>query len=501
MKLQWLERAIGAIAPRYALNRARHHLQLEQVRRYEGATTGRRTEGWFTPSTSANADIQIDLRKLRDRHRFLVQNNAWVARAKQAVVSHAIGHGITSKLKANKTAQKRWKAWTGSTACDADGRMDWAGLQALVMGAVFESGECLIRRRWRTKADRLAVPMQLQVLEADYLDHSKTEMLAGGARIIQGVEFDAIGRRVAYWLFRDHPGDMIGRGGVSERVPARDVIHVYRVERPGQVRGVPWGHANIITVRDMDDCEDAFLFRQKIANCQVGVIYDENGAAETNNPALSEGFQPGRFDYLKPGQKITFNTPPPASDINPMLRHYLLRLAAAYGITYAALTGDLSRVNFSSGRMGHLDMGRNVTQWQWLMLVPQLLDPVIAWFGEAIELTGVSAEGITAEHGMPRREMIDPGKEIAAIVAMVRAGLMTLPAAHRELGEDSEQLLAEYAAANDMLDDLKLILDSDPRKTARAGAKTAAKRSARSTTRPTPKRAAAKPRSSTKKAA
>jgi lambda family phage portal protein len=477
--MNWLDRAIEFVAPNFALRRATARLRIDEVRRYEGAALGRRTDGWLTQSTSANADLQRALPRLRDRHRDLVQNNGWIASAKLAIVTATVGHGITTKLKGSKTAQKRWKKWSESTECDADGVQNWYGLQALAMGTVMESGECLVRRRWRRLSDGLTVPLQLQVLEPDYLDHGKTEIYAAGGRVVQGVEFDAKGKRIAYWLYEDHPGDLVGRNTVSKRVDARDVLHIYRRDRPGQVRGVPWGAPNIITVRDADDCEDAFLFRQKIANCQVGVISDKNAdpASARKTPAMSEGFEPGRFDYLGPGQEITFNTPPPASDINPMLRHYLLRIAGAYGISYAALTGDLTRVNFSSGRMGHIQMSRNVSNWQWLMLAPQLLDPVVEWFADALRLSGLAVDNLSAEHGMPRREMIDPGKEIAAIKEAIRNGLMSLPAAHRELGEDSDLLLEEIAATNALLDELQLMLDSDPRQDKRAASKaTRAKR-------------------------
>jgi lambda family phage portal protein len=463
-----LDKLIAWASPARGLRRARARLQMEQVRRYDAAASGRRTDGWLTQSTSANAELQLSLPRLRDRHRELIRNNPWACRAKQAIVTHTIGFGITAKLNGNKTAQKKYKQWSDSTDCDADGRNNMAGLQVLAMGCVVEAGEVIVRRRWRLVTDRLAVPMQLQVLEPDYLDHSKTELLTGGARIIQGVEFDAIGRRVAYWLFEEHPGDIVGMPAVSKRVPAKDVIHVFRQDRPGQVRGVPWGAPTMLSMRDLDDYEDAYLFRQKIANCQVGVVHDMPDTAAISReqqklPALSESFEPGRFDYLPEGKDITFNTPPAAGDYGPFTRAVLMRIAAAYGITFAALTGDLTKVNFSSGRMGNIDMGRNITTWQWAMLVPQLLDPVTAWFGDALEMIGIRGAGMTAKYGMPRREMLNPTQEVQAYKDAIRAGLMTLPAAHRELGEDSDEVLQEFAATNQLVDQLELQFDSDPR--------------------------------------
>jgi len=36
------------------------------------------------------------------------------------------------------------------------------------------------------------------------------------------------------------------------------------------------------------------------------------------------------------------------------------------------MTGDLSNVNFSSGRMGDLEQGRNREAVQWFIVIPKL---------------------------------------------------------------------------------------------------------------------------------
>jgi len=62
--------------------------------------------------------------------------------------------------------------------------------------------------------------------------------------VMEGVQFDEDGHRTAYWLFSYHPGGVLilnPRGGiVSQAVPAEQIMHVYRVLRPGQVRDIPW---------------------------------------------------------------------------------------------------------------------------------------------------------------------------------------------------------------------------------------------------------------------
>ena len=54
------------------------------------------------------------------------------------------------------------------------------------------------------------------------------------------IEFDGIGRRVAYHFLRRHPGDITdpGLAGETVRVPAESVLHIVDPVDAGQLRGV-----------------------------------------------------------------------------------------------------------------------------------------------------------------------------------------------------------------------------------------------------------------------
>src|SRR5512143_4152980 len=112
--MNWLDRAVGYIAPVTVLRRARHRAAMAALARsYEGARVGRRTEGWVVTGTSANAEIGTALSRLRDRARDLVRNNPYAAKAAQAVVSNLIGTGILPRArsgdaKGNEAADKLW---------------------------------------------------------------------------------------------------------------------------------------------------------------------------------------------------------------------------------------------------------------------------------------------------------------------------------------------------------------------------------------------------------
>src|SRR5690242_1036059 len=119
---------------------------------------------------------------------------------------------------------------------------------------MIESGEVIIRRRPRLPKDGLAVPLQLQIMEGDQLDGSRVS-LNGDNRIINGVEFNIIGKRTAYWMFENHPGSLLPGVSLigslqSKAVPADEIIHLYRKERT-QVRGTPWGSAVIRSLGDL----------------------------------------------------------------------------------------------------------------------------------------------------------------------------------------------------------------------------------------------------------
>ena len=193
--MNWLDRAIGAVAPGAGLRRARQRQMMAVLARaYEGAKLGRRTEGWVAAGTGANAEIAPAIARLRDRSRDLVRNNPYAAKAVSALVSNMVGTGLLPRARAAtpELAAQADRLWSEfAAAADADGLTDFSGLQALIVRSLVESGEVLVRLRERRVEDGLPVPLQLQVLEADHLDSAKTEELRDGGFVLQGIEFDA----------------------------------------------------------------------------------------------------------------------------------------------------------------------------------------------------------------------------------------------------------------------------------------------------------------------
>ena len=148
------------------------------TRRFEGAAGGRRNEGWRSTGTDANAENAPALAKLRNRARDLRRNNPYAERAITGIADNVVGAGIVPRPlarsdRANKKLGDLWRAWAETTACDADGLENFYGLQHKGVEAAGGDGEVLLRRRRRFSSDGLPVPLQIQMLEADFLDESK----------------------------------------------------------------------------------------------------------------------------------------------------------------------------------------------------------------------------------------------------------------------------------------------------------------------------------------
>lgn len=458
---------------------------------FDAATRGRRSQGWRIVSTDSNAENLPALSRLRDVVRDMVRNNPHATRGRKVLTDNIVGAGIIPSAGSRRKTRRKaledlLKAHFDTTACDARGQTNLYGLQAQVMNSISEAGEALVRWRPRRLSDGLPLPFQLEALEPDHLDTSKDGKLPNGNLAIQGVEFDGIGRRVAYWLFPQHPGSYSNIGlAQSKRIPADQVAHVYRIDRPGQVRGVTWFAPVVLKMRDLADYADAQLLRQKIAACFAAFIQSDDDVAiaadgttpreDTGGTYPVESLEPGMVQRLKQGESVTFGTPPSVGDYEAYKRAELRDIAVGLGISYEALTGDLTGVNFSSGRMGWLEFQRTITASQNFMLLPMLCEPLGRWFLDAAAQILGPDDRDSVDWTPPRRDMINPKEEIAASRDAIRAGLSSRSLEQRKLGLDPDDLDQENAADQARADKLGLVFDSDPRqRTAQGNAVTGA---------------------------
>ncbi len=469
-----LEKAVAWVSPRWAMSRAQARKALEITLSFDGAKTGRRTDGWITSGNSADAEAGPDIVKLRERARDLVRNNQLAANALRQWVTKVVGHGIIpqSKHKSDATNAKidgLWSNW--SKKASADGLPHFEAIQQQVERAVFESGECFVRIRNRRQEDGMDIPFQVQVLEADYLDLGRTGVFGSmppGNYVIQGVEFNALGQRTAYYLFPQHPGsvtitarlNLMGLG--SQRVPINDatglpqVLHIYDADRPGQTRGITRFAPVMLKMRDLDDYEEAHLVGKKVAACfPVLVTQPDSEEAigrtlnSTSDGQRIEAVQPGAIQYLRPGEEVQFGKPGGESAGYAEYKRAQCRdLAAGLGIPYELLTQDLSQVNYSSYRGSLLAFKDLIEAARWNRLIPQLCQPIWDRFVLYAQLAGFvkTGDNYSCEWSTPPFDLLDRFDEAKADALELDLGTSTWPQLIGKKGYDPQKQIGEVTA-------------------------------------------------------
>jgi capsid protein len=147
------------------------------------------------------------------------------------------------------------------------------------------------------------------------------------------------------------------------------------------------------------------------------------------------------------------------------MRTELHGAAAGMGITYEGMTGDYSQVNFSSARMGAIEFGRMVEQLQYQLIIPVLCSRVWGWFFDMAKIAGIVPRNTeaSATWTAPRREFVDPLKEVKALLEQVRAGFIPWQEAVRLLGYDPEEVRQQAAEDSQQFEALGLKPTSDPK--------------------------------------
>lgn len=415
---------------------------------------------------SAVGESLNTLSKLRGFSRELQRNEPFVKKALSVRTNNIIGAGIrpaidSTSARLKTKVQQDWAGWAETTECDYDDRNDIYGLSDMANSAMDLDGEVLIILR-RDK-DAPFIPVRLQILEADYLNENLNQPTKEGGYIVQGVEYSAKGRKVAYHIYDQHPYDTGWTVPNVSRIPADQVIHMFDQERPGQVRGIPKGVQAFMKIQDLAEYDDAEIIRKKIASLFTAFIQSEaNSALVDKNGQRVSMMEPGQVIYTQPGETVTLASPPASDGYESFTKVQKLAVAAAYDVTYESL-GDLGNVNFSSGRMGWIEVGRGYSRVQNRIIIPHFLNRVFRWVTEYGQLMRRVPGFASVTWTPPRREMIDPSKEFEGYIVALRGGLTSWQEVARETGWDPALLMAELMKDKAMWDKLGLEPYCDPR--------------------------------------
>lgn len=454
-----LDRLIGVFNPDKALRLIRSRELLKRA--YEGAST---RDGWRPKRSGAspNTDHAADATTLRARSRSLDQNVPYMSQALRSLVAAVVGTGIVPNW-IGPEAEKFNAAWAEMVPyMDADGRLDVYGIQSAAYEAMERDGEVIVRIRPRRLTDGLRVPIQFQLLEIDWLDSAKSQA-NGPNTIVNGIEYDVLGRVAGYWLFDQHPGEIASfkpRKASSSFVPVDKIIHLFTPHRPGQGRGFPRASPVIALVRDLMLYADAELQRKNLET-RMSVLASGDVSELANAPpdisnsqAVENAKQTGDLGQLSSGgiiqvptgMNMTVVQPTAAPGYVEYMKFNLHIVAAGYGVTYEMMTGDGSDTNYSSARGLTLNFRREAEVTQWNLLIPKLCDRMCREFANACELAGiVKKASYTVDHATPKWDYVNPAQDVKADLDEIAGGLSSISEKLRRRGYKPAQVFKEIA--------------------------------------------------------
>lgn len=447
-------------------------------------TVHRSIRAWNPGTSGPNRTVVYALNELRNKSRDLTRKYPYMNGAYKTIVGNILGGGISvlsrsSDLNFRKDIKELWDEWQEN--CDIEGIHNLKALLGIAIRERYEAGEVFIRHRPCFVDDDHPVPYVIEILEPDFVPHDYNAVLPDGGFIIGGIEFDKNNRRVAYWMYKQHPGDnlIIRDNTTYVRIPAEEVCHYFSPQRAGQIRGIPECFSGIVKARDLMVYDEAELTKKKMAALLAGFIVTPADAAEAINgddededagpgEAVAK-LEPGMMMALAPGEDVRFTSPVESGNsYEPFIKSNHRQMARCIGMTYEEFTGDLSGVNFSSIRTGLNQSQREYRQEQdrlirmvlrviWKNFVKYA---VLSGKIEASEYADMPNDYARARFQAPGWAYVNPVQEVQAVKEKIKAGLMSRQQAAADMGEDIEEIDAQLvndanrAASNGMVFDI-----------------------------------------------
>ena len=289
---------------------------------------------------------------LVSRSRYEIGNNGYSDGIAQTYATDLVGIGPTLRMQTgsegfNRLVETEWYAWTKAVQFR---RKLWT-----MAHAKHGDGEGLGVAR-RNENIRHAVKLDFVLHETE---QCQTPMLPWGTEgYIDGIKFDKFGNPEWYDILPTHPGSgtFQSYGQKAERVPAKYVMHWFKMRRPGQHRGIPECVSTLNTGAAARRWREAIL-----------------GAAETAadfTTILKTLFQPDEMDGVSPMssleiQKRMMTALPAGWEMQQMKAEHpnatfeafnkalINEQARAKNMPYNKAACDSSSYNYASGRLDH----------------------------------------------------------------------------------------------------------------------------------------------------
>jgi capsid protein len=272
---------------------------------------------------------------------------------------------------------------------------------------------------------------------------------AKGNTVIGGKEVDADGRPVAYHVLY---GEYNTR---SVRIPADEIRHVFRRDRPGQQHGLSWYTPVLSDLQQFADIKFYRLVANKVQSA-IALIVSQDADGRTAalpglNPAASDKTNANgdQQRFLEAGMihrvgtgKVTPFLPNPSNDLEIMTKLQLRGVAVGFGISYEWLSGDYDGVTFAGGRLTRQDARRRIMPIHAFhcrhVEAPVHRDWVDAELSFGVMRPPPGRVDPYAVHfSLPRADSgVNPLQDANAAIELIRENMLTLRDYYEQQGKD-----------------------------------------------------------------
>ena len=400
--------------------------------------------------SAASANSAAIRAVLRKRARYECTNNGIAAGIVSTLTNDVIGTGprlqIMAKRELTRPLERTFARWADE--------IDLADKLRTMRRTRAVDGECF---GVLTNNPRLMSPIQLDLrtCEADRVANSWMESLTNTGGWIDGIQYDGFGNPTRYRILNAHPGDVTQFStdpmGTTE-YDAASVLHDYKSERPGQLRGVPEMVSTLGLFAEMRRYTAAVLAAAETA-ADFAWFMKATGVSSTvagSDPFSTIDIERRMGQVLPEGWDIAqLKAEQPTTTLG-MFVNLLVNIAARpFNMPLNVALCNSSGYNYASGRMDHQVYQRaiGIDREQYARRV---LDRILyAWLNEAALVPGLIPDGLGpfnqwdwAWHwdGFAH---VDPSKEATAQATRLANHTTTLQAEYAAEGEDWEEALTQ----------------------------------------------------------
>jgi lambda family phage portal protein len=416
---------------------------------------------------SAAAANSPDVRRiLRNRSRYEIANNSYARGITLTLANDVVGTGprlqmLTGDPAANRFVEQEFFAWSETVGLAEKLRtMRLARVGDGESFALLTSNEAIDAR----------VSLDLKLVEAEQI--ASPTLSLDRRRYIDGIEFDSDGNPISYDVLRSHPGDSgITFDESHDTIPASDVIHYFRNERPGQIRGIPDITPALPLFAQLRRFTLAVLAAAETAADFAGILYTDapaNGEADSAEPFEPIELEKRMLLTMPGGWKMAqMRAEQPSTTYGEFKKEILNEIARCLSMPYNVAAGNSSGYNYASGRLDHQTYFKSIRVEQ-SQLARVVLDRILqAWLREAVLIEGYLPNSLrtldsTFEHQWfwDGHEHVDPAKEANAQKIRLANHTTTLAHEYARQGRDWEAELKQRAKETALMRELGLSTDA-----------------------------------------